>query len=174
MGAQFQNGAQIDPVQKQQNEWVPRSPDANGGGKQGMRLVGMTYGVDVLFDALAITDTSAHASTAPAARTPLNPTGSKAEPNNFDEVYAPHKTALVTSTLNEAVTLQPTWSADGITYYPFGSTVQVAAYSGTGPAESQIIALSTPSQYLPYVGLSATCTAAPTSGELNGTLARLG
>ena len=173
MGASFAAG-QISPVDKVQNEWVPRSQDVNGGGKQGMRLVGLTYGADTLFDALAITDTSAHPSIIPSQRTPLNPTGTKASPNNFDEVYAVQKTALITSTLNEAVTLQPTWSPDGVNYYPFGSTVTVTAYSGTGAASSQIVALSTPSQYLPYVGLVATCATAPTSGELNATLARLG
>jgi len=174
MGAQFARTTQISPAAQGQLEWVPRSPDVDGGGAQGMRLVGSVYGADALFANLAITDTEAHASIIPSQRASLNPTGTAASPNNFDEVHAVYKTALITSTLNQAVTLQPTWSQDGVTYYPFGTAVTVPAYSGTGAASSQAVPLSTPSQFLPYVGLTATCATAPDSGVLNGTLARLG
>ncbi len=172
MGAQFpyvrQRESQLDPVQKRQNEWVPRSPDVNGGGKQGMRLVGLVFGEEVLFDAAngTIADTAAHMSHGPTA---VNPTGT-----NFDQVYAVYKTALVTSTLNQSVSLQPMWSRDGTTWYAFDTATSVTAYSGTGPAQSTTIFLSTPTLYLPYVALQATCATAPTSGELLAWLERLG
>ena len=161
MGRQF--GVQIDPISKAQLAWVPRSVDANGGGPQGMDLVGAVYGTEVLWDALAITDTAAHASLAAASADPTNPTGTP-----FDAVYAVYKTALVVSTLNEPVSLQPTVSWDGETYYATGSATSLAA-GGTA-----VLALSSPSLYVPYVGLTATCATAPTSGTLTGTLARLG
>ena len=157
----------VDYTQQHQQDWVPRSPDANGGGRQGMRLVGQTFGEEVLFNALAITDTAMHQGAGPATG---NPTGTP-----FDQVYAPIKTALVTSTLNQAVSLQPVWSRDqGATWIPFGAPIDVPAYSGTGPPESAVIPLSTPSQYLPYANLQATCATAPGSGVLNGWLERLG
>ncbi len=165
MGQQF--GVQIAEVLKHQLDWVPRSRDAWGGGPQGMRLVGQVYGLEVLFDQLAITDTVAHASS-PASTTDQNPAG-----GSWDQVYAPLKSAGVVSTLNEAVTLQPTWSWDGQTYYPFGTAVTVAAGSASTPA-TEVIALSTPQQYVPFVGLIATCSTAPTSGTLTVVLTRLG
>ena len=167
MGEQY--GVQISEISKQQLRWVPRSPDINGGGPQGHQLVGAVYGQDVLWDALAITDTAAHASLAAAAADTQNPSGGW-----YDPVYAPYKTALITSTLNEAVSLQPTWSLDGTTYYPWGTATTVDAYSGSGAPVPAILVLSTPAQYLPYVGAMATCATAPTSGTLTGTVARLG
>lgn len=166
MGRQF--GVQIDTVSKEQLEWVPRSVDANGGGPQGMRLVGSVYGTEVWWTALAITDTAPHASPGAAVADPTNPTGTP-----FDAIYAVYKTALVVSTLNEAVTLQPTASWDGVTYYPVGSAATLPAGTTDSPAAT-VIALSTPALYVPYVGLTATCATAPTSGSLSGTLARLG
>ena len=38
MGAQFARTTQISPAAQGQLEWVPRSPDVDGGGAQGMRL----------------------------------------------------------------------------------------------------------------------------------------
>lgn len=159
---------QADIIQHQQLEWVPREADATGGGSQGMRLVGMVYGEAVLFDALAIRSTTAQMSVEPGT-TAANPTG---EP--YDQVYAVYKTALVLNTLNEAVSLQPVWSRDRQNWYPFNSPETVAAYSGTGPAISAVLSLSSPTQYLPYVGVVATCSTAPTSGTLQGWLERLG
>lgn len=167
MGQQFSAG-QISEVIKQQMRWVPRSRDVNGGGPQGGSLVMLPYGQDTVWNTLAITDTTAHpGATAQVAVT--NPSGGW-----FDPVYAVYKTLLVVSTLNEAVSIQPTWSLDGATYYPFGSATTVNAYSGTGDAATAIVVLSTPSQYLPYVSAIATCSTAPTSGTLTGTIARLG
>lgn len=164
MGSKFRPTTAL-PDQYQQR-YVPRATDVNGGGPQGHALVGMVYGEDVLFDNLSITDTSAHQSYGgPLANN--NPTG-----NAFDQAYAPYKTAVGTSTLNEAVSLQPVWSRDGKTWYSFGAATSVAA--STGAAIPWVVALSTPSQYLPYVGVTATCTTAPTSGALNGWLERLG
>lgn len=157
---------QMDLLQHQQLEWVPRSPDMNGGGNQGGRLVMQVYGEEVLFNNLAITDTNPHLSQTPSNQ---NPTGVP-----YDQVYAPYKTALVVSTLNQAVSLQPMWSRDRQNWYPFGSAVSVPAYSGSGTPPSAVIPLSTPSQYVPYVGLQATCSTAPTSGTLNAWLERLG
>jgi len=164
MGQSF--GKPVDNVSKAQWDWIPRDPDVNGGGSQGGRLVMLTYGESILFEDLPITDTTAHMSLAPSG---ANPTGVP-----FDQVYAPYKTALFTSTLNQAVSLQPMWSRDRVSWYPFGTATSVSAYSGTGNPETGIIALSTPSQYLPYVGIQATCSTAPTSGILSGWLERLG
>lgn len=166
MGQQF-SASQISEVIKQQLRWVPRSRDVNGGGPQGGALVMPIYGQDVVWDALAITDTAAHAGlTAQAAV--KNPTGGW-----FDPVYARTKTLLIVSTLNEAVSIQPTWSLEGETYYPFGSSTSVAAASGGVPVTA-VIAVSSASQYVPYVSAVATCSTAPTSGTLTGTCARLG
>jgi len=164
MGNKFVS--QISVYTQQQTRWVPRSSDMNGGGEQGGELVMLTYGEEALFNALVITDTTAHQSLAVANDNP--------EGVPYDQVYAVYKTALVTSTLNQAVALQPIWSRDRATWYSFGTATNVIAYGGTGPAQTGIIALSTPSQYLPYVGLIATCATAPTSGALNGWLERLG
>lgn len=167
MGQQF-SAAQISPVLKAQLEWVPRSRDVNGGGPQGGALVMPIYGQDVVWDTLAITDTSAHPGlTAQTAVT--NPTG-----GHFDPVYAVVKTLLIVSTLNQAVSIQPTWSLDGETYYPFGTATTVDAYSGSGDPITTVIPLSTASQYIPYASAIATCSTAPTSGTLTGTTARLG
>ncbi|NMP20765.1 hypothetical protein [Sulfobacillus harzensis] len=167
MGQQF-SGGQISEVIKQQMRWVPRSRDVNGGGPQGGALVMPVYGQDVVWDALAITDTAAHPGMTAQAGV-KNPSGGW-----FDPVYAVYKTLLVVSTLNEAVSIQPTWSLDGETYYPFGTATSVDAYSGSGNPATALVALSTPSQYLPYVNAIATCSTAPTSGTLTGTIARLG
>ena len=166
MGQAFRG--QVDPIQHEQLVWVPRGPDVYGGGSQGHRLVGLVYGEEVLFDDNngTITDTKTHMSYAPSAP---NPTGT-----NFDQVYAVYKTALVLSTLNQSVSLQPVWSRDRQNWYAFGSPVTVSAYSGTGNPQSAVVPLSTPSQYVPYVGLQAICTTAPTSGALNAWLERLG
>lgn len=166
MGASF--GRQIDPVQKQQLEWVPRSPDVYGGGQQGMRLFGLTYGEEVLFDASngTIRDTQPHMSYAPAA---TNPTGTA-----FDQVYAVFKTVLLVSTLNQAISVQPMFSRDGQNWYPFGNPVNLTAYSGTGAPSTAVVVLSTAQQYIPYAGVQVTCSTAPTSGVLSGWLERLG
>jgi|SRR5579875_560026 len=156
----------INDVSKGQWDWIPREPDINGGGAQGGRIVMQAFGESILFNNLAITDTAAHLSLAPSGK---NPTGTP-----FDQVYAPYKTALVTSTLNQTVSLQPMWSRDRVNWYPFGTATTVNAYSGTGNPQTAVIALSTPNQYIPYVALQATCTTAPTSGYLNGWLERLG
>lgn len=156
----------VNELTKNQWDWVPREPDVNGGGEQGGRLVMLTYGESVLFDALSITDTTAHMSDAPSEN---NPSGTP-----FDQVYAPYKTALITSTLNQSVSLQPMWSRDRVNWFPFGTPASVAAYGGTGIAVSAVISLSSPTQYVPYVGVEATCATAPTSGKLNGWLERLG
>jgi hypothetical protein len=154
----------VDELSKIQWDWVPREQDVNGGGQQGGRLVMLTYGESVLFDGLAIADTTAHMSIAPSG---TNPSGTP-----YDQVYAVCKTALVVSTLNESVSLQPMWSRDRVNWYAFGSATTVAASSGT--AQSTAIALSTATQYIPYVGLQATCATAPTSGTLSAWLERLG
>ncbi len=171
MGSQFRypnnNLSQQSPVNHEQLYWVPRSLDMWGGGAQGGHLVMSVFGEDVLFDTLAIADTAAHMS---AAISTSNPTGA-----SFDQVYAPYKTGLFTSTLNQSVSLQPMWSRDmGATWYSFGTPVTINAYSGAGTAESGLIALSVPAQYVPFVGVQATCTTAPTSGVLSGWLERLG
>ena len=167
MGQQFSAG-QISEVIKQQMRWVPRSRDVNGGGPQGGSLLMLPYGVDAVWDAEAITDTTAHPGlTAQAAV--KNPSGGW-----FDPVYAVYKTLLVVSTLNQAVSIQPTWSLDGATYYPLGTATTVAAYSGTGEPQTAVIVLSTPTQYVPYASATATCTTAPSGGTLTGTIARLG
>ncbi len=163
MGQAFNK--QIDLIQHQQLEWVPREPDLNGGGNQGMRLVGPVYGESVLFNALQITDTTAHMS--------LPPSGNNPEGVPYDQVYAVYKTALVTSTLNQSVSLQAMWSRDRTNWYPFGTAMTVDAYV-SGTPQTTIIALATPSMYLPYVGLQATCATAPVSGVLNAWLERLG
>lgn len=160
---------QQDLIQHQQLEWVVRGPDATGGGAQGMRLVGLTYGEEVLFNALAITDTNMHQSNEPGTTGAPNPTGIP-----FDQVYAIYKTALIVSTLNQPVSLQPIWSRDRTNWYPLGSPVVLGAYAGTGTAESTSFALSSPTQYMPYVGVQATCSTAPTGGALSGWLSRLG
>lgn len=166
MGRQF--GVQIDEITKRQLNWVPRSVDAWGGGEQGMRLVGSVFGTETLWANLAIRDTAPHASLTADAADALNPTGMP-----YDQIYAPIKTAFVISSLNSAVTLQATWSLDGVTYYPWGSTVTVAAGTTDAPSTG-VLALSTPQQYVPFVGVIATCSTAPTSGVLQGTVARLG
>lgn len=163
MGQAF--GKPTDNLSKAQWDWVPREPDINGGGAQGGRLVMQPYGESVLFDNLAITDALAHDSNDPSG---ANPTGVP-----FDQVYAPYKTALITSTLNQSVKLQPMWSRDRVNWYPFGTATTVSTYTG-GTPQTAVIALSTPSQYIPYVGIQATCTTAPSSGVLNGWLERLG
>lgn len=165
MGQSFTK--QIDELQHRQLEWVPREPDLNGGGNQGGRLVMLPYGESVLFNNLSITDTNAHMSTPPDDT--KNPEGVA-----YDQVYAVYKTALVTSTLNQAVSLQPMFSRDKINWYQFGSSTTVPAYSGSGNPQNVIISLSTPNAYIPYVGLQATCSTAPTTGNLNGWLERLG
>ena len=162
MGQSFRS--QINPISHKQLGWVPREPDVNGGGEQGGQLFMPVYGESVLFDALQIVDATAHMSEAPAG---ANPEGTP-----YDQVYAAHKTALVTSTLNQSVSLQPMWSRDRINWYPFGTPASVAASTGT--AQTAVIPLSTPSQYVPYVGLQATCVTAPTSGALSAWLERLG
>lgn len=166
MGQQF--GQQIAEVLKQQLRWVPRARDVNGGGPQGGALVMPVYGQDLVWQAVAITDTAPHPGlTAQAAV--QNPTQGW-----YDPVYAVYKTLMILSTLNEAVSIQPTWSLDGVTYYPFGSAVSVAAYGGTGSPVTSVVALSTPTAYVPYVSAIAQCTTAPSSGALTGTTARLG
>ncbi len=167
MGSKFRPTTAL-PDQYQQR-YVPRSTDRYGGGPQGMALVGAVYGEDVMFDALAITDTATHSPYGGAAVVTDNPTGV-----SFDQVYATAKTGVFTSTLNQAATLQPVWSRDGSTWYAFGSASTIDAYSGSGTAQATVIPLSTPSQYLPYVGVTATCATAPTSGTLSGWLERLG
>lgn len=167
MGDRFHSP--VSQVNQHEWEWVPRSDDQFGGGHQGMRLVGSAFGQETLFNALQIRDTNPHDSEAPGTDT-VNPTGTA-----FDQVYAVYKTALVQSTLDQSVSLQPVYSPDnGTTWLAFGTATTVNAYGGTGPAQSAIIVLSSPSQYLPLVGLQATCAAAPASGDLNGQLARLG
>lgn len=163
MGSQFKPTTAL-PDQGQQR-YVPRAPDANGGGPQGHALVGLVFGEEVLFDALAITDTAAHDSNGPASG---NPTGTA-----FDQAYGVYKTALVTSTLNEAVSIQPQWSRDLTNWYAFGTATAVTAWV-SGAAVGAAIALSGPSLYVPYVRLVATCATAPTSGVLNAWLERLG
>lgn len=155
----------VDEPSKRQWDWVPREQDVNGGGQQGGRLVMFTYGESVLFNNLAITDTENHLSNPPNG---INPSGTP-----YDQVYATHKTALVVSTLNESVSLQPMWSRDRENWYPFGTATTVAASSG-GVVETAVIPLSTPNQYIPYVGLQASCATAPTSGTINAWLERLG
>lgn len=167
MGQQF--GVQIAEIDKQQQEWVPRQNDPYGGA-QGMRLIGHPFGVDQLWTALAITDTAAHASAPAQDQATSNPTGAP-----YDAQYAVYKTVLITSTLNEAVSIQLTASVDGLTYYPLGDPVTVPAWAGgSAPAASAWITAATPSQYVPFVGAVATCATAPTSGVLNGQVARLG
>ncbi len=156
----------IAEPEKRQWNWVPREQDVNGGGQQGGNLVMLTYGESVLFNALAITDTNAHMSQEPSGNNPTD--------TPYDQVYAVYKTALITSTLNEAVSIQPMWSRDRVNWYPVGSVVTIAAYSGSGTPSSDVVALSTASQYLPYTGIQATCATAPTSGVLNAWLERLG
>lgn len=169
MGSQFRyvnnNLSQQSPVNHEQLSWVPRSDDRFGGGHQGGRLVMAPFGEDVLFDALAITDTVAHSSNLPVNSE--NPTGFA-----FDSIYAPYKTALFLSTLNQAVSIQPVWSRDLVDWYPFGSAQTIAA--STGAPVPLALALSTPTLYLPFVGVQATCATAPTSGALSGWLERLG
>ena len=167
MGQQF--GVQIAEIDKQQQEWVPRQTNPYGG-PEGMRLIGHPFGTDVLWQSLAITDTAAHPS-APIVTMPTsNPTGGP-----YDAQYAPYKTLLVTSTLDEAVDIQLTGSIDGQTYYPLGQPVSVAAWAGgTAPPASAWITAATPSQYIPFIGAIATCATAPTSGTLTGIVARLG
>lgn len=167
MGSKFRPTTAL-PDQYQQR-YVPRATDRNGGGPQGHALVGAVYGEDVMFDALSITSTTTQQPYGGVAIANDNPTGVA-----FDQVYAVAKTAVLVSTLNQAVTLQPIWSRDGKTWYVFGSTATIAAYSGTGAAQSAVVALSTPSQYLPYVGVTATCATAPTAGVLSGWVERLG
>ena len=167
MGSQFR--PTTAPPDRELQRYVPRAQDEYGGGPQGMALVGAVFGEDVMFDALAITDTTAHQ---PYGGNPIandNPTGVA-----FDQVYAVNKTAVGTSTLNQSVSLQPVWSRDGTAWYAFGSATTVTAYSGSGTAVPWMIPLSTPSQYLPYVGVTATCATAPASGVLNGWVERLG
>lgn len=170
MGSQFSR-VTAGPDRELQR-YVPRSNDSNGGGAQGHSLVGLTFGEDPLFDVSngAISDTNAHESYGPGSgQVPANPTGT-----NFDQVYAVYKTAVVLSTLNKAVSLQPMWSRDGSNWYPFGIAVVVSAYSGSGSPQSETISLSTSSQYVPYVALQAICSVAPTSGTLLAWLERLG
>lgn len=166
MGQLF-SASQIAEVTKQQLRWVPRARDVNGGGPQGGSLVMPVYGVDgVWADVAIITTTPVAGQTAAEAVT--NPTGGW-----FDPVYAVYKTLLVVSTLNEAVSIQPTWSLDGTTYYPIGTPTTVDAASGDTPSTAAI-AVSSPSLYLPYVSANATCSTAPTSGTLSGWVVRLG
>ncbi len=165
MGQQF--GQQIAEVLKQQLDWVPRSRDLNGGGPQGGRLVMPAYGMDPVWTALAITDTAPHAGFT-AQEAVVNPTGGW-----YDPVYAVYKTLFVISTLNEAVSIQLTWSLDGERYYALGTATSVAAGSESAPVTA-IITASTPSGYIPYVSAIASCATAPASGTLTGTLARLG
>ncbi|MCL6442456.1 MAG: hypothetical protein K6T83_03155 [Alicyclobacillus sp.] len=166
MGEQF-NARQHAPAQHEILRWVPRSSDMFGGGNQGMTLIGLVFGEDVLFNALQIRDTTMHQSE--NIKTD-NPTG---EP--YDQAYAPYKTIFVVSTLNQTVSLQPVWTRDmGQTWYPLGSAVNVPAYSGTGSPQSAIIVVSSPSQYIPFVGLQATCATEPSSGQLDAWLERLG
>lgn len=169
MGRAFRVPNAISPVTQAQLDFVPRSEDMNGGGDQGGRLIMLPFGEDVLFNNLSITDTSAHQSTF----TILNPTGTP-----FDPVYAVYKTVYVVSTLNEAVTVQPTFTRDYAdatpTWYPYGTTTSVPAYSGTGAAQVAVIALSTPSLYIPFAGISVSCATAPTSGSISAWLERLG
>ena len=160
--------SQIDQVTHAQAEWLPRSQDANGGGEQGARLVALTYGAPFLYNNLAIRDTNPHPSDAPGTFD-KNPQGIA-----YDQVYAPYKSALLTSTLNQIVTVQPLMSFDGVTWYDLGSTQTIAAYGGTGPAIPLALYLSTAAQYLPYVAVTVSCATAPTSGVLSGILARLG
>ncbi len=166
MGSSFRS--QISPINHEQLRWVPRSDDQNGGGNQGGSLVMSVFGEDVLFNSLAITDTVAHMSQTPGVTNP-NPEGTP-----YDQVYAVQKTAVLESTLNQSVSVQPMWSRDRVNWYAFGTATAVNAYSGSGVAQTAVIALSTPSLYLPYVGLQATCATAPTSGTLSGWLERLG
>ena len=167
MGQQFSAG-QISPVIKAQQEWVPRSRDVHGGGPQGGTLVMPVYGQDVVWSALAITDTAAHAGLT-AEEAVQNPTHTW-----YDPVYAVYKTLCIVSTLNEAVSIQPTWSLDGVTYYAVGSATSVSAYSGSGNPVTALISVSGPSLYIPYVSAIATCATAPSSGTLTGMVARLG
>lgn len=125
------------------------------------------YGQDPVWDAVAITGTDPVPGLAAITAVTANPTGA-----HYDPVYAPYKTLAVVSTLNEAVSIQLTWSLDGQTYYPFGDPVTVAA--STGSPVTALISASTPTQYVPYVSAIATCSTAPTSGTLTGTVARLG
>jgi len=167
VGQQF--GVQIAEIDKQQQEWVPRQTNPYGG-EEGMRLIGHPFGTDSLWQALAITDTNAHASTPAVSGPTTNPTGGA-----YDAQYAPYKTLLVASTLDAAVSIQLTGSVDGMTYYPLGDAVSVAAWTGgSAPAVSAWITAATPSQYIPFIGAIATCATAPTSGVLTGIVARLG
>jgi hypothetical protein len=127
------------------------------------------YGIDAVWKDLTITTTSPQPGLTAQQAVTHNPSG-----GHFDPVYATIKTLCVVSTLNESVSIQPTWSLDGETYYPMGSATTVTAYSGSGDPVTAIIPLSTPSQYIPYASAIATCATAPTSGTLTGNTARLG
>lgn len=167
MGQQFNSAKQQSPVNHESLRWVPRSSDMFGGGSQGATLIVPVVGEDVLFTDLAIRDTVAVDS---PVITNDNPTGTP-----YDQAYASFKTALFTSTLNQIVTVQPLFTRDyGVTWYPFGTTSTIAAYSGTGPAQTLALALSTPTLYIPFVGVQVSCGTGPTSGLLNGWLERLG
>ncbi len=167
MGSAFR--AVTSQQDQRQQEWVTRAQDVNGGGPQGLRLVGLTYGEDVMFSALQIRDTAAHASYNGSTPPSNNPNG------GWDQVYAPYKTAALVSTLNQSLTVQPVFSRDGgATWYPYDAASTLPAYGGTGPAQTLVLGLSTPSLYLPYVGVQVTAAVAPASGSLSGWLERLG
>ena len=127
--------------------------DGTDGSPRGHRFLGLMPNEDVLFSALAITDTTAHDSNASVT------------------IYAQQKTILVVNGLNQSVSIQAQWSRDGSSWYNLGTAQSVTAGAAAEIGTSTISALG---DYLPMLRVTATCATAPTSGSLSAWLERLG
>jgi hypothetical protein len=116
------------------------------------------YGEDVLFGALAITDTTQHNSATSDCR------GYRS------------KAIFVTTSLNQSANVSVDVSRDGVTWVVLGAAAALPAgtytlngnETGASPGQTSFVAgLSNP---WPYVRVHATCPTAPTSGTLSAWL----
>ncbi|GEM_PF-5000621 len=125
------------------------------------------YAEDVLFNSVAITDTSSHASTDNNLAGLL---GAPADCRGFRG-----KTIIFNTTLNQAVTVYVDVSRDGTNWVTTGNSGSQPANAGyqammeskTGAQPGNTIFCAGLDEYWPYLRVHAICGAAPTSGALS-------